>query len=195
MPRIDAATVEEHHTMRRSSLLREGLRILAERGPARLTPQAVGAAVGIARSSVYQYFSSSEDLFDAVVDFAFESAQQRFHAALAGDRLPGERVLHFACVAFDSATDTTHRAFLSLADLTLTDAQRRRIDQHHRAMAAPLVEALTALDVDHPELRAALIDGLVAAAARRVREGDDATTVRAMLRESITAGPARAAVP
>lgn len=193
MPRIEAATVEEHHKMRRSSLLREGLRILGERGPTGLTPHAVGTAAGIARSSVYQYFSSSEELFDAVVDFAFEAAQRHLHAALAGDRTPGERVLHFASVAFDSATDATHRAFTSLADLDLTEAQRLRVELHHRAMTAPLVDALTDLGVDRPELRAALIDGLVAAAARRVREGDDGTAARAALFESITQGPAPSA--
>ncbi len=190
MPRIEAATVEEHHKMRRSSLLSEGLRILGERGPTGLTPHAVGAAAGIARSSVYQYFSSSEELFDAVVDFAFETAQRHLLLALAGDRTPGERVLHYASVAFDSATDATHRGFSSIAELSLTETQRLRVDQHHRATMAPLVDALTELGVDRPELQAALIEGMVAAVARRVREGDDAPTARAALLKAITAGPA-----
>ncbi len=193
MPRIEAATVEEHHKMRRASLLREGLRILGERGPTGLTPHAVGTAAGIARSSVYQYFSSSEQLFDAVVDFAFDAAQQHLHAALAGDRTPGERVLHYASVAFDSATDATHSGFTSLADLNLTESQRLRVDQHHRATMAPLVDALTELGVNRPELQAALIEGMVAAVARRVREGDDASAARTALLEAITAGPAPSA--
>ncbi len=190
MPRIEAATVEEHHRMRRSALLQEGLRLLGERGPTSLTPHAVGAGAGIARSSVYQYFSSSEELFDAVVDFAFESALQHLLAALEGDRTPGERVLHFASVAFDSATDATHRGFNSLADLDLTEAQRVRVEEHHRAMAAPLVEALAQAGFDEPELRAALIEGMVSAAARRVREGGDSTMARSALLAAITSGPA-----
>jgi len=193
MPRIEAATVEEHHKMRRSSLLHEGLRILGERGPTGLTPHAVGTAAGIARSSVYQYFSSSEELFDAVVDFAFKTAQQHLLLALAGDRTPGERVLHYASVAFDSATDATHRGFSSIAELNLSETQRLRVDQHHRATMAPLVDALTDLGVDRPELQAALIEGMVAAVARRVREGDAASAARTALLEAIIAGPAPAA--
>jgi AcrR family transcriptional regulator len=190
MPRIQAATVAEHHAMRRAALLSSGLRILGENGPTALTPQAVGAAAGIARSSVYQYFSTSEELFDAVVDFAFEVAQRELLAALEGDRTPGERVLHYATVAFDNATDATHRGFSSLADLDLTADQRRRVDAHHLAMTAPLAEALRDLGADNPELRASLIEGMVAAAARRAREGHSAAEARTLLLNAITAGPA-----
>lgn len=193
MPRIEAATVAEHHAMRRASLLRAGLGILGTRGPAGLTPQAVGAAAGIARSSVYQYFPSSEEMFDAVVDFAFEVAQRELLAALEGDRTPGERVLHYATVAFDNATNATHSGFSSLADLDLTADQRRLVDAHHLAMTAPLVDALRDVGLTNPELRASLIEGMVAAAARRVREGHDAQEARALLLDAIIAGPAATA--
>ena len=59
MPRIDAPTVAEHHAQRRAALLAAAEELLAEQGVEAVTPAAVGARAGLARSSVYQYFSSS----------------------------------------------------------------------------------------------------------------------------------------
>ncbi len=52
MPRIDAPTVAEHHQMRRAALMAAAGDLLATQGVESVTLGAVGAAAGLARSSV-----------------------------------------------------------------------------------------------------------------------------------------------
>ncbi|MGB8020339.1 MAG: TetR family transcriptional regulator, partial [Candidatus Nanopelagicales bacterium] len=68
MPRIDAPTVAEHHQMRRAALIAAANDLLATEGVEAVTLGAVGAAAGLARSSVYQYFDSTGSLLAELVE-------------------------------------------------------------------------------------------------------------------------------
>ena len=75
MPRISAPTVAQHRMRQRDALLHAATELLVSGGLSAVTPAAVGAAAGLARPSVYQYFSSGA---------------QRPAAALAAAQLPSE---------------------------------------------------------------------------------------------------------
>ncbi len=88
MPKINAPTVAEHRDQRRAALVHAGRDILASQGADAVTPAAVGAAAGIARSSVYQYFDSSVALLAAIVEESFPNATATLRDAVEVGRLP-----------------------------------------------------------------------------------------------------------
>jgi len=189
MPRIDAPTVAEHHQMRRGALLTAGIEILATEGPSGLTHSALGEAAGIARTSVYQYFPSRDELVDAVIDQGFALASAHLTASVAHASSPVDRVAAYVTHAITRASDPTHRAFASIPGGRLSAAQSQRLDELHRAALAPLRDALTELGVPDPSLTASLIDAMIQASSRRILAGDDPTAVTAAVVAAVVNGP------
>lgn len=178
MPRIEAATVAEHHLMRRAALIEAASDLLAHEGVDAVTLAAVGSAAGLARSSVYQYFDSSADVLAALVEEAIPRAAASMEAAVRSVEGPEERVVAWVHAYLAAATEPTHRALADLGGLGLPPECRVRIDELHAAQAAPLVHALSDLDADDPELTAGLIEGIARAAAARINAGAPAEPVR-----------------
>lgn len=177
MPRIDAPTVAEHHAQRRAALLAAAEELLAEQGVEAVTPAAVGARAGLARSSVYQYFSSSPAIVAAVVEDAFPRAIEQLRAAMAATTTPAEQVDAYVTTALRLAGDRTHRSLRALAVADLPEHCQARMDELHREQTTPLVDALKALGTPDPTLTAALVSGVVRAAAQAVAEGAPAARV------------------
>ncbi|HET7902009.1 MAG TPA: TetR/AcrR family transcriptional regulator [Candidatus Nanopelagicales bacterium] len=177
MPRIDAPTVVEHHAQRRAALLAAAEELLAESGVDAVTPAAVGARAGLARSSVYQYFASGPAIIAAVVEDAFPRATEQLRAAMAAATTPERQVDAYVRTALALADDRTHRSLRALSAAELPEECRSRMDELHRAQTAPLVEALEEMDVADSALTARLVSGVVRAAAQAVAEGAPAARV------------------
>lgn len=189
MPRIDAPTVAEHHELRRRALIAAGRTLLGEKGPDAVTPGAVGAAAGIARSSVYQYFSSTSELVAAIVEDAFESANATIRDALAATTDPRGRLEAYLTVSLALATGPSHRMFDEVDPASLPDATRARIDALHREQLAPLADAVASCGAPEPHLAVHLVAGMLHASARAIQAGaDPAETERALLR-AVRSGP------
>ena len=171
MPRIEAATVAEHHQMRRAALIDAAADLLAREGIEAVTLGAVGSAAGLARSSVYQYFDSSGALLAAVVEAAIPRAATSMATAVESASGPEARALAWVRAYLAAVTDPAHRALADLGGLNLPAGCQERIDALHAARAAPLVSALTDLGTDAPELTAALIEGIARAGAERINAG------------------------
>ena len=178
MPRIEAATVAEHHRMRRAALIAAASDLLAGQGVRAVTPAAVGAAAGLARSSVYQYFDSSGALLAAVVEAAIPQAAASMETAVRSADGPQDRVLAWVRAYLAAVTDPVHKALTDLSGLALPPGCRARIDELHAAQAAPLVQALSDLGAPDPELTAGLVEGIARAAAGRINSGSPAELVQ-----------------
>ena len=170
MPRIEAPTVVEHHQMKRAALLEAATEIVTTEGVEAVTLAAVGAAAGLARSSVYQYFDSTASLLAAVIEAAIPRAAAQMAAAVARAGTPEAKVTTWVRAYVRAATDPHHRA-IATGELGLPDECRARIVELHAAQAAPLVAALNALGTPDPELVAALVEGMARAAAERINNG------------------------
>ncbi|MGV8966167.1 MAG: TetR/AcrR family transcriptional regulator [Cellulomonas sp.] len=164
MPRITAPTVAEHRTRQREALLAAATDLLVSQGAGAVTPGAVGAAAGLARPSVYQYFASGADLLAAVVEDAFPRANAELRAALDRASDPADRLDAYVRETLRLARDGAHRAAAALAAAPLPDQCRARLAELHREQAAPLLEALQDLDVPEPALTAQLLGGTLRAA-------------------------------
>lgn len=177
MPKINAATVAEHRANQRAALLRAANEILTEQGLAAVTPAAVGARAGLARSSVYQYFPSTGALIANLVEDCFPRANQAIAAAMASQRSPADRVDAYIRTTLRLAAEGAHRPATALATADLPAPCRARIAELHTQQARPLVEALHDLGVANPALTATLIGGMVRTAMVAIEQGGPTATI------------------
>jgi AcrR family transcriptional regulator len=191
MPRIEAATVAEHHRMRRQALLAAGAEAIAEQGVERLRLADVGARAGLARSSVYQYFDSASALVAAVVEDAFPRVTARLEAvAAAVPDDPRARLEAYLDEALVLARDPVLAALPEMLTADLPEPCRARVAQLHAAQAQPLVDALRELGVDDVEVVTGLLVGVLHQAGALMARGVPAERVRAA-----TLALARGALP
>lgn len=177
MPRISAPTVAEHRARKRSALLTAATELLLTQGVAAVTPAAVGAAAGLARSSVYQYFGSSAELVAAIVEEAFPPWNAAIRGAMSRADTPAGRIEAYFRETLRLTAEGAHRTAGALAGAELPAACRERIVELHREQAAPFVEALRDLGVSDRDLTARLLGGLLEAAMRAVDTGAPPRTV------------------
>ncbi|WNM26439.1 TetR/AcrR family transcriptional regulator [Demequina capsici] len=189
MPRIDAPTVAEHHALRRSALLEAGRTLLADDGPDAVTPKAVGAAAGIARSSVYQYFPSAAELMAAIVEDAFAQANAVLRDALYEADSPTGRLDAYLRTSLALATGHSHSIFDGVDLTTLPGHTLARIDELHREQMEPLLTAIRECGAREPGIAAQLVGGMLSAAARAVQLGADPADAERTLLEAVHHGP------
>ena len=192
MPRISAPTVAEHRAKQRDALVGAALGILLKEGLSAVTPAAGGAASGLARASVYQYFPSSAELVAAVVESAFPVADAQIRTAMGRAETPEGRIDAFLTASLDLAVEPAHRASAALASADLPEPCRARLVELHRTAAEPLVLALTEAGAVQPVLTAQLIGGLLNVAMRAINAGADQLVVSAhtlhLARAAVAAG-------
>lgn len=177
MPRITAPTLAEHRRRQREALLNAATDILVEGGAAAVTPAAVGAATGLARSSVYQYFGSGAAIIAAIIEDAFPRSNEQMRAALDGLKDPVEVMDAYVRETLRQAADGAHRPAAALRSATLPPECLARIDELHREQVAPFLTALRDLDVPDPAIRGRLLGGVIDAAMRAVEHGTDVKAV------------------
>ncbi|HEV2639742.1 MAG TPA: TetR/AcrR family transcriptional regulator [Actinocrinis sp.] len=171
MPKINAPSVAEHRERRRQSLLDAALAILVAEGAAAVTPAAIGARTNLARSSVYRYFSTSDQIIATVVEEAFPVWTGALAEAMARSIDPAAQVDAYVRETLVQAAAGVHRPMAALGAARLPEPCRARITELHRQAAAPLITALTGLGVAAPRLTAELIGGLLLAGMNAVEHG------------------------
>ncbi|WP_432925006.1 TetR/AcrR family transcriptional regulator [Microbispora sp. CA-135349] len=191
MPRISAATVADHRANQHAALLEAAREILAAEGVHALTPAAVGARIGLARSSVYRYFASTADILAQLVEDAFPRWSARLRAAIAPDAdgsLPG-RIRAYGRAALDFVGSPDYALIPALQAIGLPGECRVRVDELHGELIAPLADALREAGADHPALRAELAWGVLRAGARRLMPDGAAQDAAAQDVAAVTADP------
>lgn len=171
MPRISAATVADHRANQHAALLEAAREILVSEGVHALTPAAVGARIGLARSSVYRYFSSTADILAQLVEDAFPRWSARLRAAIAPagpDASLPARIRAYGRAALDFVGSPDYALIPALQAIGLPGKCRVRVDELHGELIAPLADALREAGADHPALRAELAWGVLRAGARRL---------------------------
>ncbi|MCK2217195.1 TetR/AcrR family transcriptional regulator [Actinomadura sp. ATCC 31491] len=183
MPRISAATVADHRAGQHAALLAAAMEILVAEGAAGLTPAAVGARVGLARSSVYRYFSSTADILAQLVEAAIPRWAARLAGAAAADGGAEARVRAFGEVTLSFAAHPDYALLRALSAVDLPPSCRDRLDQLHETMIGPLRGILADAGHDDPDLVAHLGWSLLGEGHRRLAAGppDPAAVSRTVL--------------
>jgi len=160
VPRIQAPTVAEHRARQRRAILDAARAHLAAEGRAPSLAE-VGAQAGLARSSVYDYFSSREDLLGAVVADVFPDWADTVITAMQAADTSGGQVWAYVEAntrLFASSEQAVARALTTVVDPTvLADP----VSRFHQSLQQPLVAALRAHGETRPEVVADIIDSMV----------------------------------
>ncbi|WP_169984002.1 TetR/AcrR family transcriptional regulator [Microbispora sp. H10836] len=175
MPRIQAATVAEHRAAQHRALLDAAREILAETGrPPTLTR--VAERAGLARPSLYQYFRSSEDLLNALVEDVFPRWSAGVAAAMDAAATPADRVLAYVLTNFELINEGEHALATVLAEVAPGDTVAEQSRAMHQQLLEPLVEALRRLGVAAVPETAEMINAIVFAGSRLIESGTDLET-------------------
>lgn len=160
MPRISEATVAEHRAVRERALLNAAHEILLETGEAPGLSQ-VAARAGLARTSVYQYFGSKQDLLQAMVRDIYPRWTERISAAIGAAPTEADRILAYAVANVRLVADGAHAVGSALAALAPGEELDEQATRMHREVQEPLVQTLTSLGVDSPQDVAELVNAVV----------------------------------
>ena len=167
----------EHRAQQRTQLLRAVVELVAETPATPVTLAAIGERVGLARSSVYKYFPSVDDIILAAVEEIFARWTAEVEAAADSGAEPTDRIERFVSRTLALVAEGEHGLMVIAASMPLDPARRRRIGEQHRAFMRPLVEALTELRIRDAATSASLVYGIVEAATRLIETGKPADQV------------------
>jgi AcrR family transcriptional regulator len=177
VPKIDAPTVAEHRANQEHALLDAARALLLAGGRAAVTPAAVGAAVGLARSSVYRYFRTGEEILARMAADAFADWGTRVCEAVNRDPDAGARIDAYARATLELAGSGAHRVAVLAGDLPRDGDARQRLAQAHHDLAAPLRAALADYGDPDPGLTAELVDGALSRAIGQLDAGRPAEDI------------------
>jgi len=172
-PKIQAATVVEQRQMRQRQLIDAALAIALESGAANITVAAVAKRAGLARSSMYEYFSSSADLIADLVIEELALYQKRLAHAVRDTEDPYEYIELWIAEALQYVVDGRHMLVKSLNSATIPEFRRDEISQGHRnlmtTISAPLQE------IGLTDIRGAMsyLQNTIEAASVRIESGSD----------------------
>ena len=174
MPRIAAPTVAEHHANQRRAVLDAARDLLGE--TAQLPSMAaIGRRAGLARTSVYQYFGSAEELLVAVVADVFPDWTARVLDRVEAAGSPADRVWAYVEANVDLFASSEQQVARALATLVAPDVLRSPMEAFHARIRGPLRDALADFGDPDPDTVATLIDTLIVTAARHAVDSGAAT--------------------
>jgi aspartate aminotransferase-like enzyme/AcrR family transcriptional regulator len=186
VPKIKASTVAEHRARQQAAILTATRELLAEGGAEVPSLAEVAQRAGLARPSIYQYYSSREELLDAVIADMFPrwSAYVTGRMGRAGG--PGARALTYvdANLRLVARGDQAIVSGLAQAGRAEAMAEPRRV--LHEQLRVPLVAALAEHGATDPEGMAELVQAVVYAASRMIESGTSERKARALARTLLT---------
>lgn len=177
MPRIQAATVAEHRALQQRALLDAARALLAE--PGRREGPGLGevaARAGLARSSVYQYFGSRDELFDAVVAELLPGWAVNVQERMAGATTPGGKVRAYVESNLELVAAGDHAVLRGLAAVAPASLAHSSAVLHEQ-LRQPLEHALGEAGEDDPAGMSELVHAVVLTASRLVEEGRELADV------------------
>jgi AcrR family transcriptional regulator len=175
VPRIQAATVAEHHALQRRALLDAARALLAET-PEKPSMGAVGRRAGLARSSVYQYFASADELLAALVEEIFPDWARQVLSRVQAASAPGERVWAYVEANLDLFASSERAVARALTQVVEPDVLQGPMEEFHRRLQVPLRQALTDFGEPEPDAMAEHIDSLILPPSRGRADGDPPLT-------------------
>jgi AcrR family transcriptional regulator len=191
MPKIAAATLVEHVTLRHERILAVATELFTQRGFTGVDLADIAAHAGLARNSLYKYFKDKEDLFMACV---FRASDPIFADALElieRQTDPLARVLTWAEVRADFFCDQRHRIIQMLYEAPVAAIDTRRdLEGRNKRLKYLLDEALEGLlsgSGRDPQLVSQMIAGMIAGIVRQAHDGEHVDRIRDEVRTSVRA--------
>lgn len=180
--RAGQVTLTERRAAVRSALLAAAESLFAEWGYAGVTPADLAAAVGIGRTTFYEYFTDMEDLLAALVEARLPEVTEEILATLDPALSPRRRLADLAVRMVEwSVTDPVLGVELHQGLPGLAASTRGRIEAAHRGLSSEF-GSIYAEGVRRGELRAlpgdlaaVLLSDTIMAAAKVLMKEDRPT--------------------
>lgn len=185
MPRIQAATVAEHRSLQRRALLDAARDILALGSPEAPSLSAVAQRAGLARSSVYLYFRSREDLLEAVIADMFPRWAGFVAQRMASAATAAEQVLAYADANLELVAQGEHAVMRGLAMAAPGAALAESSRLLHEQLRVPLVDAVSRSGSTQPQHSAELIQAMVRAGSQMIENGVPPEDVRGLVKQML----------
>lgn len=139
MPRIRAASIDEHKTLTRRTLLDSAKALIAEAGTAEIPLAEVALASGVGRTTLYDYFTDRDDLIASMVEEELPGVMASLIDSAVG-RTPSQRLADLASKTVEFVVEEPVLGLILHRDVGRlgTEAQER-IRASHAALADEMV--------------------------------------------------------
>lgn len=131
----------------------------------------VAQRAGLARTSAYQYFASSQELLQAMVRDVYPRWVQRVSSAMEAAPTEADRLMAYAVASVSLVAEGAHAVGSALAALAPGEGLDEQAERMHRQAQEPLVRTLESLAVESPSEVAALINAVVHGAMLLLESG------------------------
>jgi AcrR family transcriptional regulator len=174
MPRIETETLAQHRDWRRNQLIEAAASIALESGGAAITVAAVAQRAGLSRTSVYEYFGSGSELVADLVIDELKTFADTLNLAVSDCADPQCVVSCWIKGALEYIADGRHLLAKALNATSMPQSRSQQIGLAHRALMAPLVQAVEQLGVKDTHRALAFIQAITDASTKRIESGHDA---------------------
>lgn len=166
MPKISAPSIAEHREARRDALLAAATQLMLSGTP--FTVAQVASEVGLSRSAVYEYYASAADLIADVLVGEMALWVNEISPMVEAESEPVARIETWVRGVLGYVKDGRHVLVKSAGSVELPEARRVQVTSMHRELVAPLVQALTELEVPDVRQYSAFCWGVLNSAITRV---------------------------
>lgn len=166
MPKISAPSIAEHREARRDALLAAAAQLILSEKPFTMTQ--VATEVGLSRSAVYEYYASAADLIADVLINEMALWVDEMSAMVEGQSDPLARIETWVRGILGYVKDGRHMLVKSAASIELPETRQAQVCSMYRKLIAPLVQALTELEVVDVQQHSAFCWGVLDSAITRV---------------------------
>lgn len=180
MPRISAPTVAEHRERVTAAIIASAREVLIDKGYAGMTLGEVAAKAKVARTSIYDYFVSREDVLLAVLEEDIPVWEKAVEVGIEGATDPRERVAAYVEALLKIAADGGMELAAVSRHSNLSKFSLKSLNEMVQGLAAPLAAALKELGQDDPGVASMLVLGIVDAAIWYIGQGHSPEKVTAM---------------
>jgi AcrR family transcriptional regulator len=196
MPRIRAASIDEHKALTRQALLDAAYQLIEEAETAEVSLAEVALSAGIGRTTLYDYFSDRDDLIAALVEDELPVVIGEIIEGVDGSLSIGDQLAELAVKTVEFvATDRVYGVILHREVGRMGLEAQERIRQSHSDLSSTMaglyrrgVEA-GIFDPLPPALAGRLIQDIIMSAARVLIDGRaDRQAVTASLRSFLLKG-------
>lgn len=180
MPRIRAASIDEHKLLTRTALLDAARVLIEETGTAQINIGEVALAAGVGRTTFYDYFSDRDDLIASLVEEELPNVLAQLISSVPEDLPIPERLSDLAARTVEFvATDRVFGVVLHREAGRLGQDAQDRIRESHIELSTEMADLYRQgviagqFGTFSPALAGGLIQDTIMSGARVLIEGRD----------------------
>lgn len=156
-------------------ILSTAVEIVLSDGAEALTMVAIAKKAGLSRTSLYEYFTSKEDL---VADLLLDELNlwgKFLEKSINTRSTPLEKIEGWLEGTFEYMQSGHHSLMRQLSSIGAPEFRVQEIRTAHRSLTHPLLLSLEELGIAHPDRVASYLQGLMDTTVRRIDAGNDST--------------------